>query len=378
MPTLVAMKSFCSALLCVLVLLAYHALDAKTVVDRDAAPADEYFGPQKMSALGIRMRVDALGREYHARTIADGDLLHDAAIAEGALQAWNRRYPRDSWLAPTAFHLEQLYAEVQTPEARARATSLLHFIAATFGATQYGHLSRLRLGQGFPALHAESPVVPASPAPGAAPSSAPSEPPAAVPSPNVTAGASPAAEAPAGVASPSQNPRRLSMRRRRFRQACCDKIRDESGSRGIFSGLVGVSPSGKAGDFESSIRWFESSHPSHRTVTTREALDGLFAAWRTGDALRSGAHFALEGVYREAGRAPLAGREAIVEHFTKFFRDGPRYELYVDDTLVEGERAAVRYRFAVEGKDGVWRERPGCAFVTFADGTIAEWHEYEG
>ncbi len=113
-------------------------------------------------------------------------------------------------------------------------------------------------------------------------------------------------------------------------------------------------------------------------MTTREALDGLFAAWRTGDALRSGAHFALDGVYREARRDPLSGRAAIVEHFTRFFRDGPRWELYLDDTLVEGERAAVRYRFAIEDKDGTWRERAGCAFVKFADGTIAEWHEYEG
>lgn len=113
-------------------------------------------------------------------------------------------------------------------------------------------------------------------------------------------------------------------------------------------------------------------------MTTREALDGLFAAWRTGDALRSGAHFALDGVYREARGTPLAGRGDIVDHFTKFFRDGPRFEFYVDDTLVEGELAAVRYRFATEGKDGTWRERAGCAFIRFVNGTIAEWREYEG
>jgi ketosteroid isomerase-like protein len=140
-----------------------------------------------------------------------------------------------------------------------------------------------------------------------------------------------------------------------------------------------VSPSGKARDFESCIRWFESSHPSQTSgMTKREALDRLFAAWRTGDALRSGAHFAADGVYREARGAALMGRSAIVEHFTKFFRDGPRFEFHVDDTLVEGERAAVRYRFAVEGADGTWRERTGCAFVKFVDGTISEWHEYEG
>jgi len=113
-------------------------------------------------------------------------------------------------------------------------------------------------------------------------------------------------------------------------------------------------------------------------MTPREALGSLFAAWRTGDALRSGAHFAIAATYREARREPILGRDAIVAHFTKFFRDGPRWEFHVDDTLVEEERAAVRYRFAVTSVDGTWLERPGCALVTFANGTIVEWREYEG
>ena len=132
------------------------ALAKAHVVDTSAAPADEYFGPQKMSAIGIRMRIDALGRAYHARTLADGDLVHDAQIAETALHAWNARYPRDTWLAPTALHLEQLYAEVPSPEARAHALTMLHFISDTYGTTRYGHLSRLRLAQGFPPLPPQS------------------------------------------------------------------------------------------------------------------------------------------------------------------------------------------------------------------------------
>jgi uncharacterized protein (TIGR02246 family) len=113
-------------------------------------------------------------------------------------------------------------------------------------------------------------------------------------------------------------------------------------------------------------------------MTHRDLLAGLFAAWRTGDALRSAAHFCLDGVYREAGREPLAGRAAIIEHFTRFFRDGPRFEFFPDDVIVEGDRAAVRYRFATLSDTHGRVEREGCAFVTFRDGTIAEWREYEG
>jgi len=113
-------------------------------------------------------------------------------------------------------------------------------------------------------------------------------------------------------------------------------------------------------------------------MTHREALESLFADWRRGDALRSAAHFALDGAYREAGRPAIVGRDAIVAHFTAFFRDGPRWEFYPDETLVEGDRAAIKYRFAVVSPEGARLERSGCAFVTFADGTIVEWREYEG
>jgi uncharacterized protein (TIGR02246 family) len=113
-------------------------------------------------------------------------------------------------------------------------------------------------------------------------------------------------------------------------------------------------------------------------VTHRELLGGLFAAWSTGDALRSAAHFCVDGVYREAAREPIVGREAIVAHFTRFFRDGPRFEFIPDDIIVEGDLAAIRYRFATMSQTAGRVERSGCAFVTLRDGTIAEWREYEG
>jgi ketosteroid isomerase-like protein len=48
------------------------------------------------------------------------------------------------------------------------------------------------------------------------------------------------------------------------------------------------------------------------------------------------------------------------------------------ETIVEGDLAAVKYRFAVVSDEGARLERSGCAFVTFEDGTIVEWREYEG
>ncbi len=180
------------------------------------APADEYFGPLRMSGLAIRMRIDVLGRRYHARSESDDDLLHDAGDVETALHVWSGRYPLDTWLAPTAFHLAQLYAVIQTPVARARANATFRYVDASFGATHDGHLARLRIAQGFPALHVESPL--ASPTPGTSP--LPDTPTPAVIASPATSGApvtgSPApapsttASAP-GTPSPSPPTRRLNF-----------------------------------------------------------------------------------------------------------------------------------------------------------------------
>src|ERR1700738_449675 len=81
------------------------------------APADEYFGPFKYSAISVRTKIDALARSYNARWADDASLLHDAQMIETSYRVWAQRYPKDRWLAPTAFHLAQLYQNVQTQEA---------------------------------------------------------------------------------------------------------------------------------------------------------------------------------------------------------------------------------------------------------------------
>jgi uncharacterized protein (TIGR02246 family) len=110
-----------------------------------------------------------------------------------------------------------------------------------------------------------------------------------------------------------------------------------------------------------------------------ELLHSLIAAWLAGDALRAAAHFAMDGQYREAGREPLRGRDAIAAHFTRFFRDGPAWRFEVDTLFANASHACVVYRFAVKGPGAEWRERAGCAVVGFdPSGSIADWREYEG
>ena len=160
------------------------------------APADEYFGPFKYSAISVRMKINALGRSYHERWSDDASIVHDALLVESSFRAWASKYPKDVWIAPTAYHLAQLYQDVQTQDARNHARAMYEFLVKNYPTSKDAHYARVRLSQGFPPLHAESPVSPtpspygpASPVPGASPSAsgAPAATPSGVPAPRPAA-----------------------------------------------------------------------------------------------------------------------------------------------------------------------------------------------
>jgi hypothetical protein len=189
--------------------LAVVAMAVGAVAKDTDAPADEYFGPFKYSALSVRSKITALGRSYRERWADDASIVHDALLIESSFKAWAQKYPKDSWLAPTAYHLAQLYQEVQTQDARNHARAMYEFLAKTFPKSKEAHFARLRLAQGFPELHAESPVSPtpnpyaaASAAPSSVPADAASGAPAAASAAPAAGSASSAAPSPAASGAP--------------------------------------------------------------------------------------------------------------------------------------------------------------------------------
>ncbi|MBV9440431.1 MAG: hypothetical protein JOZ24_10605, partial [Candidatus Eremiobacteraeota bacterium] len=122
------------------------------------APADEAFGPFKYTAISMRTKIDFLARSYRERWADDASLLHDAGMIESSLRAWAQRYPRDRWLAPTAFHLAQLYQLLSPPEARNRARAMYAYVAQTVPNSKEAHLARARLQAGLPAVPDAPPV----------------------------------------------------------------------------------------------------------------------------------------------------------------------------------------------------------------------------
>jgi uncharacterized protein (TIGR02246 family) len=113
-------------------------------------------------------------------------------------------------------------------------------------------------------------------------------------------------------------------------------------------------------------------------VAVRDILETLFESWESHDALRAAACFSPDGVYREADGREIIGREAIRTHFARFFREGPPWRFDVGETIVQGDRAAVTFTFAVKGDGAAWRERAGCAVVSFEQGLVGLWREYHG
>ena len=128
------------------------------------APLDRYFGTAQMSPIGIRQAIAYLGRNYDWRTMSDDQIVREAEWVEQALYDWQRQFPRDNWLAPTAYRLMELYAEIQTPDARAHALDMMSYIVANWPAGKEARLCRAWLAQGFPPFHDEPPLRP-SPTP---------------------------------------------------------------------------------------------------------------------------------------------------------------------------------------------------------------------
>jgi limonene-1,2-epoxide hydrolase len=104
----------------------------------------------------------------------------------------------------------------------------------------------------------------------------------------------------------------------------------------------------------------------------------LFDLWRAGDEQAAVAYFTPDGVFHEAQKPPIAGRDAIAAHWAPFFHGGPVWRMTVHDLFGSGERFAVDYTWEIRLGDGSWTGSPGCAIVHVRDGKIAVWREYKG
>jgi len=130
------------------------------------APADEYFGPLKLSILGIRNTLRDLGERYDVNHDIAHQTYSSAVLTELAIREWERRYPRDRQVPKAIYLLQRLYAKVLTQESRDRANATAKWMFADYGASpQSKQLKKVLASEALAPLDPSASAAPAVPVP---------------------------------------------------------------------------------------------------------------------------------------------------------------------------------------------------------------------
>lgn len=96
------------------------------------APADEYFGPLKMSIIGIRNSIRDAGLRYDVNHDTARQTYASAQLTERSIRDWEKRFPHDDQLPRAVYFLQRLYTKVLIAESRERARIIATWLAANF------------------------------------------------------------------------------------------------------------------------------------------------------------------------------------------------------------------------------------------------------
>lgn len=124
---------------------------AQTAAHSHLAPADEYFGPLKMSVLGIRntlrdesVRLASADRPEPAAAYAHANLV------ERSLLDWQSKYPADRWLPRMVFALQHLYAQIPSETSRRHASKVAAWLISRYPRSGEAAQMRRELAQTAP------------------------------------------------------------------------------------------------------------------------------------------------------------------------------------------------------------------------------------
>ena len=106
------------------------------------APADEYFGRQRLSILGMRNMLHDLQRDAQNGSKDDASVVNSARAVEDALHDWQARYPLDPWLPRYIYQLDGLYHRVDSDEAHERAERVHSWLVSAYPHSTYARHAR--------------------------------------------------------------------------------------------------------------------------------------------------------------------------------------------------------------------------------------------
>jgi hypothetical protein len=143
-------------LVCALASAAPALADQKNV----NAPADEYFGRQQISTLGIDNMIRDTDRRESSDPASAVRLYGGLVAAEDALEDWARKYPQDSWIPKRAYEISHLFWRMHSAEANAAADRCRDILFKQFPASRYAVLAQAEEPQttaADPAVQAQGP-----------------------------------------------------------------------------------------------------------------------------------------------------------------------------------------------------------------------------
>ncbi len=114
------------------------------------APADEYFGPLKMSFLGIRNEIHDLTLRYDAEPDKRDGFFGMAVQTETSLKDWERKYPNDSAIPRQVYFLRFLYDKFDRYEAQLKRDATDQWLLTRYGNTWYAKDMRKRIAAATP------------------------------------------------------------------------------------------------------------------------------------------------------------------------------------------------------------------------------------
>jgi hypothetical protein len=113
-----------------------------------SAPGDEYFGPLKISYLGIDNTAHDVTIQAGAYT-TDSGLISRLHFADLALRDWERKYPGDPQLARSYYLIIVALRKVYTPAAQQEAFAYMQHVIRAFPKSYFAKSLKASLARGF-------------------------------------------------------------------------------------------------------------------------------------------------------------------------------------------------------------------------------------
>jgi len=122
---------------------AFAGANSHAIAMSKLAPADEYFGPLKMSILGIGNAMNNVKRRMSGGDMSD-DTLNSLTQVSNSIHDWETKYPRDPWLSRSLLALHRTYALFSDDRARSHASDTAAWLVAKYPASKEAAFARAK------------------------------------------------------------------------------------------------------------------------------------------------------------------------------------------------------------------------------------------